>query len=406
MRDSTELAARSIDMSYEDNWKTFEKLVANLQERADELKLQIVVRDGFAKDLAESRVTAEPAEIKKLEDQLVQSDKLVDERRGNLVAAHEKIGALELSVGPEQAAWLTEGLRPDGSRLENAEKGRFAEFFARISSDATDLAQYALERAGAKFEAVKEGLSETKEQGAQKLEELHWALQDKALGASIHIAHGIERAEERVKVEFEAAIEHGMVEGIGEAMIAAAEHFGHDLPRDGDAVQSGKEYAKIAIETAKIMGPEGVLLSAQHELRQASDAVMDGVGQATQAVKDSVGRATEAIQDGIGHAVEAVKEGAGKAVDFAAQALVDAKFLPDPAVKAQFEVLGAKYEKQWDNLDKQIHELQHKFDERHAKNPNRDDLQKELTTQFTALRDHLEKKQEREALSLVHEKTR
>lgn len=138
---------------YEDNWKIHEKLVENVQERMGQLQQQIAVRDGIAGELKQSRESGDRADIKSLEAQLSDSDSRVELRRAQLAEAYQKVGEFEWSTGPRQAAWLEEGLKPDGTKLEKAEQA--AERVNRVM-EVGEQAKFAFEVARA-FTPVLEG---------------------------------------------------------------------------------------------------------------------------------------------------------------------------------------------------------------------------------------------------------
>ncbi len=102
-------------VSYEDNWKVYDGLLDNVQMRIGQLNQEIARRDGFAQELHASRGSADSARIKTLEHELFESEKRVEQRRAQLSGAYERLGAFELSVGPEHGARLAE------RRLETAE---------------------------------------------------------------------------------------------------------------------------------------------------------------------------------------------------------------------------------------------------------------------------------------------
>ncbi len=95
------------DRPYADNWKIHEKLVENVEVRMGQLNQQIAVRDGIAQDLERNRESAhsDPAQIKTLEAQLFDSEKRVEQRRGDLAGARQEVNSFEWSVPLEQRAW-------------------------------------------------------------------------------------------------------------------------------------------------------------------------------------------------------------------------------------------------------------------------------------------------------------
>jgi hypothetical protein len=80
------------------------------------------------------------------------------------------------------------------------------------------------------------------------------------------------------------------------------------------------------------------------------------------------------------------------------QALQDAKVTPNIDEMQKVDDLKEKQDKETKALEKQIDNLEKKFEERHANNPNKEKLHEEFEKQTDLLRDALERKQQKEAI--------